>query len=178
MHPQNRKVPIDVYNCKNNTWKDRIMINPEDSHTLECCDIAALNGFIYLAGSSTFSYSAILSFRRYSIKTKECVLLKPMNRMRELFKLIALNNHFYAIGGHDKSVERYDPEKDIWEFVSSRNSSGCPHSAVVHNGMIYVLNDDSFEYYDPKKNFWFPLNDSPSNTSFIHSFQLISFDNC
>ena len=56
----------------------------------------------------------------------------------------SIANYIYAVGGYDgvsqlNSVERYDVEKDRWEFVSSMNSRRSALSVDVVGGKLYAL---------------------------------------
>jgi DNA-binding CsgD family transcriptional regulator/N-acetylneuraminic acid mutarotase len=76
-------------------------------------------------------------------------------------------NQIYAIGGESSqgitnTVERYDPQTNLWSDLASKPTSVSDISAVVIGGLIYVpggrqLNGsptDVTEIYDPKSDAW------------------------
>ena len=158
---------IHVYDGENDKMQDPIPMNIYKDMRMAC-----LNGFIYIASGHDRNGTEL---RRYSIETKQWTLLKSMKKARKNFKLVSLNNHLYAIGGCDETVERYDPETNVWKFVSSINSGNVPTSATSHNGFIYVLTEKLLEVYNPTKNLWIPLKKSGKEYSKKH-FRLFSFN--
>ena len=70
----------------------------------------------------------------------------------------------YAIGGFDgkymNSVERYDPERDVWEPVASMKVERSSAAAVCCEGKIYVMGGwngiacRTIECYDPAHDSW------------------------
>ena len=95
--------------------------------------------------------------------------LATMASVRRGLCAVALNGHVYAIGGHDglrnlgfNSVEKYDPERDQWEFVVPMHEQRCFASAAVVGNKIFVVGGtgDCFlplsncELYDPVTDRW------------------------
>ncbi len=81
--------------------------------------------------------------------------------------LAAFENRLYAIGGEDAqgvsgAVERYLPEGDRWEALSSKPTPVTDVSAAVIGGKIYVPGgrlasgalSDVLDIYDPVQNRW------------------------
>ena len=94
--------------------------------------------------------------------------IAPMHIARWWFCLVSFKEHLYAIGGLNngslKSMERYDPQQNMWELKPEmqqrRNGAGC---AVV-NDLIVVAGGhdgrnflDSVEAYDTNTGTWLPL---------------------
>lgn len=55
-----------------------------------------------------------------------------------------ISQYIYVVGGYDgtkqlNTVERYDTEKDIWEFVSSMKISRSALSVTVLDCKIYAM---------------------------------------
>lgn len=58
--------------------------------------------------------------------------------------VLAVDGWIYAVGGYDgvsqlKSVERYDIERDRWEFVASMRSPRSALAVALLGGKIYAL---------------------------------------
>lgn len=56
----------------------------------------------------------------------------------------AVNQYIYVVGGYDgkkqlNCVERYDTEKDIWEFVSPMRISRSALSVTVLDCKLYAM---------------------------------------
>ena len=98
--------------------------------------------------------------------------LAAMASVRRGLCAVALNGYIYAIGGHDglqnlglNSVEKYDPERDQWEFVEPMDEQRCFASAAVVGNKIlvvggtgnYFLPLSNCELYDPVTDMWSPL---------------------
>lgn len=55
-----------------------------------------------------------------------------------------LGQYIYVIGGYDgnsqlNSVERYDTEHDVWEFVSNVTIARSALSVTVLDGQLYAM---------------------------------------
>lgn len=64
--------------------------------------------------------------------------------MMLLTGVCSIGNYLYAVGGYDgvsqlNSVERYDVERDTWEYVASMNSRRSALSVDVVGGKLYAL---------------------------------------
>jgi len=56
----------------------------------------------------------------------------------------ALNQYIYVVGGYDgqrqlNTVERYDTERDSWDFVSSIRVARSALSLTVLDGKLYAM---------------------------------------
>lgn len=84
----------------------------------------------------------------------------PMNEARPHCKLVALQDHVYAIGGECLStVERYDPRTNRWTFVAPlpNDTFAVAHRATACNGELFV-SGGTLKYtllrYNPKTDIW------------------------
>lgn len=84
----------------------------------------------------------------------------PMNEARPHCKLVALQDHVYAIGGECLStVERYDPRTNRWTFVAPlpNDTFAVAHRATTCNGELFV-SGGTLKYtllrYNPKTDVW------------------------
>ena len=168
---------MEVYDFQTNTWQDRIKI--EISKNLEFFSMASHEGFIYVAGGRDCVwgvYEYLTSFQRYSIETKEWATLEPMKKFRENFTLLPFKKYLYALGGVDRSVQRYDPEKNIWEYVAETNSTHKSPGAVVFNDKMFIFSSGILEIYDIENNFWIKCHSVfPEATQ--KRYRLICLDN-
>ncbi len=60
--------------------------------------------------------------------------------------VVAIRQHIYAVGGYDsrsqlRSVERYDAEQNIWEYMASMVHPRSALSATVLDGQIWVFGE-------------------------------------
>lgn len=58
--------------------------------------------------------------------------------------MVALDQYVYAVGGYDSTyqlptVERYDVEADVWEFISPMNHPRSALACAVVGGKLYAL---------------------------------------
>lgn len=93
-------------------------------------------------------------------------MVSPMKCSRSGAGVASLGQYIYVIGGYDgscqlKSVERYDTERDVWDYVSSVSIARSALSVTVLDGKLYAMggyDGSSFlkivEIYDPVKDQW------------------------
>ena len=160
----------DVFDTEDKVWKKTgsMKKNRVDA------GMAALNGFIYVAGGYWSYGSLMTSVERYCLKDKRWIFVESMHTERDGFALVAFNDHLYAVGGSpDRTVERYDPAINKWEFITKTHHSHKNSDATLHNNKIYVLSENGFEVYDPDLDSWKTLK-SPS---IGQGTNLVSFNN-
>lgn len=63
-----------------------------------------------------------------------------------------MNQYIYVVGGYDgenqlSSVERYNTEKDEWEFVAPVRTARSALSVSVLDGKLYALGKYFFSFY-------------------------------
>lgn len=100
---------------------------------------------------------------------RSCQDLAPMDSVRRGLCAVALNGVVYAIGGHDglrnlglKSVEKYDPVSDQWDYIAPMDEQRSFASATIMGNKILVVGGtgDRFlplsncELYDPSTDVW------------------------
>jgi len=74
---------------------------------------------------------------------KEWEELPPMQEARRALAAVALPDGIYAIGGYDgrqylATVEKYDLQKQQWQYVRSMNTARCTLSAVASSDCQYI----------------------------------------
>jgi len=93
---------------------------------------------------------------------------QSMQKPRMEFAAVSCRGEIYAIGGKTgtekilKSVEKYDPEKKDWTYVSSMSFERQRHAACVLNDKIIVVGGvdgdgvaiQEIECYDPLEDTW------------------------
>lgn len=78
--------------------------------------VAIMKGKIYVAGGQADNDSNLCSVECYEPANGQWTKVSNMNNPRASFGLAELNGMLYAIGGH-KSIEQYDPGRDVWTEV-------------------------------------------------------------
>lgn len=79
--------------------------------------VTVLNGYIYIAGGLKNGY-VINSVEIYDPQTDEWSIVKPMNKPRYDFALIASKGFLYAMASWCVSVvERFHPYTNCWTMV-------------------------------------------------------------
>lgn len=71
-------------------------------------------------------------------------MVAPMQSNRSGAGVASLGQYIYVVGGYDgtgqlKSVERYDTEHDLWEYVSSVSIARSALSVTVLDGKLYAM---------------------------------------
>lgn len=77
-----------------------------------------LNGKIYVAGGQSDNDTHLCSVECYDPADGKWTKISNMNHPRANFGLVEQNGMLYAMGAH-KSIERYDPVRDVWNEVRS-----------------------------------------------------------
>ena len=77
----------------------------------------AWNGKILVAGGE--NRQLVKSAEMYDVDANQWTALKPMTfcRYGSRFRCHLINNDIYAVGHHDKGIEKYDIKRDEWEVV-------------------------------------------------------------
>jgi len=118
--------------------------------------MAALNGYIYVAGGDFANGQSTNIVERYSIEHRQWEDVAPMAYERSCFELVELNGFLYAIGDYHiiRNVEKYNPLTNQWQEVAPTNNVHLYFGAAVLNDKIYIAGPTSFEEYDPEENLW------------------------
>lgn len=71
-------------------------------------------------------------------------MVSSMKCSRSGAGVASIGQYIYVIGGYDgksqlKSVERYDTERDEWQFVSSVTQARSALSVTVLDGKLYAM---------------------------------------
>lgn len=88
--------------------------------------MAALDGFLYVAGGKDDQGEDVSTVERYCIANDKWEQVSSMTDKRSSLRLVGLNGSLYAIGGHHrhkKTVEKYGPQADQWEYVAPTNDT-------------------------------------------------------
>lgn len=123
--------------------------------------VAVVNRLMYAIGGFD-GHNRLNTVECYHPENDEWSMVTPMQTMRSgagtlyslkinhliywnFFKgVAALNQYIYVVGGYDgtrqlNSVERYDTEKDVWEYVSSIKIARSALSVTVLDGKLYAM---------------------------------------
>jgi N-acetylneuraminic acid mutarotase len=87
----------------------------------------------------------------------------PVNKARAAYDGVeVLSGKIYFVGdyndtGKNNTIERYDPETNLWETLSSANEARAGVASTVLDGKIYAIGGiglSSVEVYDPDLDSW------------------------
>ncbi|MEE6496330.1 hypothetical protein FKM82_002303 [Ascaphus truei] len=103
-------------------------------------------------------------------------VMSPMHYARSGLGTVELNGKLIAAGGYNReeclrTVECYDPVKDIWKFISPMKTPRARFQMAALMGHLYVVggsnghSDDlsGGEKYDPKLDMWTPVPELRTN---------------
>ena len=144
--------------------------------------VAALGETIYIAGGFSFApgddkRQLEEEVRAFAFNARTGILreVASLPEPKSAFELVAHNGFLYAIGGQDgnfrsmNTVERYDPERNMWEPVAPLVFPGNHLTAFSDGSRIFALggrvyqntpheivvrNYDAIQIYDPETNQW------------------------
>ncbi|XP_062843258.1 kelch domain-containing protein 7A [Trichomycterus rosablanca] len=154
LRPSNGLYYYDDYK---DSWHLQSQIPPEVFSN--GCAICTMDNYLFVAvgfqrtvpSKKVFCYNPMTS-----IWSEIC----PMNDARPHCKLVALQDHVYAIGGECLStVERYDPRTNRWTYVAPlpNDTFAVAHRATACNGELFV-SGGTLKYtllrYNPKTDQW------------------------
>ncbi|KAM3179294.1 hypothetical protein ACTXT7_000868 [Hymenolepis weldensis] len=137
----------------------RPLASQQASRTLT---LATLRGAV--CGEKTTSTSLMCGFG--------CVIDK-----RQAERVVSIGHFIYAVGGYDshsqlRSVERYNTEQNVWEYMTPMLHPRSALSASVLDGKIWVFGGydgneflSSVEVYDPAQNAWVKTTVMPCGKS-------------
>uniref|UniRef100_A0A8C5BQ96 BTB domain-containing protein n=1 Tax=Gadus morhua TaxID=8049 RepID=A0A8C5BQ96_GADMO len=137
---------VESYDPVTNTWQPEVSMGTRRS----CLGVAVLHGLLYAAGG--YDGASCLNRERYELQE------------RAMFDL--RYGSLYAVGGYDSSshlstVEKYDPQSNVWTAIANMLSRRSSAGVAVLEGLLYVAggNDgtsclNSVERFNPKTNSW------------------------
>jgi len=143
------------------------MSTPRSSHTVE-----VLDGNIYVVGGGD-GREWLCTAECYNPKSLKWSPIASLTVKRWKCGLVGIGGCLYAVGGMDspkaghwglplKTVERYDPDLDVWTEVASMNEARFGCAVAAYQGKIYVTGGfgaskailSSQEVYDPETDRW------------------------
>jgi hypothetical protein len=109
------------------------------------------DGYLYACGGVNESSTVLSSCERYSWDKGKWESIPSMNKPRHLFGLVSMPHGLYAIGGYDgheclKTVELFDFGVGKWVTLASMSCSRFAFSAVVTNGLQYIIVSGGYQY--------------------------------
>lgn len=96
---------------------------------------------------------------------------------------------YHYLVGPEKTMYRYDIDKDLWERVADMNTARFFAGMVAHQGKIYViggityethatgLGDRTCEVYDPETDTWSPGPELPFGRFYLNKHSILSVGN-
>ncbi|KAJ8377635.1 hypothetical protein AAFF_G00255440 [Aldrovandia affinis] len=124
---------------------------------------------VYVVGGWGFD-DQTCPVERFCTENNEWRMTAPMIRHRGDAAVCSLGGLIYTVGGHDEftclsSVEKYDPETNLWSGdVAALSSARSKMSLVEMEGYLYALGGHDgitctniVERYDPSQNTWMKM---------------------
>jgi len=161
---------VEVYDPETDTWSSRRgMTTPRDGFSSNTIDgkILAFGGGIV---KDIESWETLRSSEVYEPATNSWTETADMNRARDTFTSVVVNNKILTIGGFSPYEEMYNPETDTWEKMAAMPKVRIGTAAGVINGKVYVFGGDEegggpptsvvFEY-DHETDSWVILPEMP-----------------
>ncbi len=126
--------------------------------------------FVYVIGGERVDFSTTKSVEKMNLDTQEWNQCAPMDESRAAFACVTFQNLIYVFGGYEKApgsrvyytlrtVERYEPEADVWRGMQDLPDCTVSCGAAVFDGNIHIFggvrweedskeryNEDLFEY--------------------------------
>ena len=129
-------------------------------HTLSAC-----HGKLYVIGRSIKDGSVA---ERYELSLNLRARTKAPEMVEESSAAVTLQGLLYVIGGRDKTkkristVQRFNPEMNLWQEVASLSSPRSRVCAVADGSYLYAIGGigttgqylDIVERFDPRNNTW------------------------
>ena len=132
--------------------------------------LVACGNFLYALGGDNGAAS-LSSVECLKNLKENWIVASPMQAERTELAAVSCGDVIYAIGGRSglkkdspplKSVEKYDPVEEEWNYICDTNIGRYGHSACVLNGKIFVSGGKNansvavkeIECYDPSNNLW------------------------
>ena len=149
-------------------WKEK---KPFKEARLQA-SLAALDGLLYYIGGWNSPSGCTNTVECYDPELDEWNLSAGLNKARCHSSCVATEKHIFIIGGGTtfrpqrtsvlSSVEKYDPERNSWSYVSPLNEARLHPNCVYWSGKIYAIggiNNSPFrtsscEVYSPKTDEW------------------------
>lgn len=145
------------YDDYKDTWHLQCRI-PQEVLSKDCA-MCTMDNYLFVAVGFQWTVPSRKVFC-YNPMTSIWSEICPLNEARPHCKLVALENHVYAIGGECLStVECYDPRSNRWAFVAPlpNDTFAVAHRATACNGELFV-SGGTLKYtllrYNPKTDVW------------------------
>ncbi|TRZ03866.1 hypothetical protein DNTS_000498 [Danionella cerebrum] len=163
-------------------WKPLANNLPSDMTNVRGYGSAVLDNYLFIVGGYRMASQEISAAHCYNPCKNEWSHVAPLNQKRSNFKLLAVSNRLYAVGGHCLStVECYSVEQDSWTCVSSLPDPLAEFSACECQGKIYVLGgytardrNTSVLRYCPASDTWSTVR---SCSAHVRKQQMLSLEN-
>jgi len=156
--------------CERYSLSDQLVMPSDITLTAPKSGFGALHvkDEIYVCGGND-GQSILKTFESFNLKTKRWTFLPPLELKRdELAVVVGPDHKIYAIGGFGgrnntclNEVERFDPQKGIWESVAPMNTPRRALAAVSLPDGIYAIGGfdgdnylSSVEKYEESTNEW------------------------
>ncbi|CAI6351772.1 unnamed protein product [Macrosiphum euphorbiae] len=133
---------------------------------------------LYAVGGSDGDFNPLNSVEIFNVSIEKWQMVSSMTIKRVNLGIGVLNNHIYAVGGHDesyelKSAEYYDPTLDTWTRIAEMSVCRNGVGVGVLDSVIYAIGGEneagtlkSAETYKPSDGVWTSIADMHECRSF------------
>jgi len=133
---------VEEYDPATDTWTKKI-----DMPTArDALGVAVVNGKIYAIGGDVvrgrYKWDTLRTVEEYDPATNTWNSKSDMNRGRETFSAVAIDDKIYTVGAFTPYGEMYDPVTDTWTKTTAMPSTRIFAAASPINGKIYVFGGD------------------------------------
>ena len=151
------KGTIDVFDPLQNTLENVAVVDVERY----LAEITVVKNYLYMVVGN-MNYDTVICF---DVESGEWIKIAPMQTPRQDFKLGALNNFLYAVGGYEdgysKTVEKYCPDTNSWSYVADLKVASDGTSVAAAQGKLYAFGGrrhekflNSVQEYNPVTDIW------------------------
>lgn len=154
--------------------------------------LVALDGLLYYIGGWSFPSACTNTVECYDPELDEWSFCAVLNTARCQSGCVATEKHIFIIGGRTtlgqqsdsvlSSVEKYDPHRNSWSYVSPLKEARSEPGCVLWSGKIYAIGGidnsgfqtSSCEVYSPNTDEWEAIAQLPHPHSGVNNVIIVN----